>query len=292
MVDVKERDRRDPSTLPEDIYALLADENDHEVSEENVAAMGELFKGLLRTRLRKREEKRGGKVLRFSALGKSDRQLWYMANMPEVAEKTSGKQNFKFLYGDVIELLLLFLAMESGHEVTDLQKVVSCEGVQGSLDAKIDGVLVDCKSASPYAYKKFEDGSFVFDDPFGYVQQLSGYANAEGETRAGFLVAEKVAGDICFAELDPLYIKGNKPADRIAELRKSIAGVTPPPRCHPDVPDGKSGNRKLSVECSYCPFKFECWKDANGGKGLRKFFYSRGPVFLTAVSKEPKVNEQ
>jgi hypothetical protein len=289
--DVK-RETMDPSSLPEDIYRLLSSETDHEVSEENVEWAGEVFKDLLRTRLMKREEKRGEGVLRFSALGKKDRQLWYAANKPETAEKLPGKMGFKFLYGDVLEVLLLFLAKEAGHEVTHLQHEVEVDGVRGHMDAVIDGIPVDCKSASTFSYGKFADGSFVFDDPFGYVQQLSGYAHAIGNTeRAGFLVCDKTHGDICFAELDEYSIKGNPPAPRISVLREVVSQEPPPPRCYDDIPEGKSGNRKLAIGCSYCAFKDDCWSDANGGKGLRKFFYSRGPVWLTEVKKEPKVDE-
>jgi hypothetical protein len=292
LVEDVKREALDPATLPEDIYRLLDDANDHEVSEENVEWAGEAFKDLLRSRLQKRQEKRGEEVLRFSALGKKDRQIWYQANMPEAAEKMHGKQNFKFLYGDVLEILLLFCAKESGHEVTHEQHQVEVDGVFGHMDAVIDGIPVDCKSASPYSYAKFNDGSFVFDDPFGYIQQLSGYAHAIGKTdRAGFLVADKVHGDICFAEIDEYTIQGNPPSQRIGELRKVVNSTDAPPRCYPDLPEGKSGNRKLGLNCSYCPHKDECWKDANGGKGLRKFFYSRGPVWLTEVKKEPKVDE-
>ena len=283
---------KDPSTIPEDIYALLDDDNHHIVSEENVEWAGEIFKELLRTRLTRREVKHGEDVLRFSALGKKDRQMWYKANKPEVAEKMHGKQNFKFLYGDVIEVLLLFLTKESGHEVTHLQHPVECDGVFGSTDAVIDGVPVDCKSASPYAYKKFEDRTFLFDDPFGYIKQLSGYATAlERTTRAGFLVAEKVSGDITFAEIDEMTILSNPPAPRIADLRKVVNLSSPPPRCYDPIPEGKSGNMKLNVNCSYCEFKDDCWADANHGQGLRKFFYSRGPMWLTTVAREPKVSE-
>lgn len=289
MTDVKEG--RDPSTLPQDIYDILQDGTDHEVSEENVEWAGEVFKDLLRTRPQKREIKRGEDVLRFSALGKPDRQLWYQANMPEVAEKMPGKQNFKFLYGDVLEVLLLFLAKEAGHKVENCQGKVEEDGVKGSIDAEIDGTLVDVKSASSYSFEKFKSGAFLFDDPFGYVSQLSGYANALGHSRAGFLVADKVHGDICFVELDKEYIDGNPPRPRIDHLRAAIGSPTPPERCYPDVAEGKSGNRKLGIGCSYCPFKDECWKDSNNGHGLRKFFYSRGPVWLTNVAKEPKVDE-
>lgn len=281
----------DPKTLPEDIYRLLEDDKDHEVSEENVEQAGELFKALLRSRLQKREEKRGEAVLRFSALGKQDRQLWYQANKPETAEKMSGKTLFKFLYGDVLEVLLLFLAREAGHTVEDCQKGVEVDGVKGSIDATVDGILVDVKSASSFSFEKFKSGAYVFDDPFGYIKQLSGYANALGVNRAGFLVADKVHGDICFVELDDVYIEANQPAPRIKHLREVVNNETPPPRCYEAVPEGKSGNKKLGVGCSYCPFKYDCWSDSNGGVGLRKFWYSRGPVFLTHVAKEPKVDE-
>lgn len=288
--DVK-RETKDPSTLPEDIFRLL-EEGVTEVSEENVAEAGDLFMQVLRSRLIKREEKRGEEVIRFSSLGKPDRQLWYQANMPDKAEKLSGKLLHKFLYGDVIEILLLFLAKEAGHEVTHTQHEVDVDGVKGHTDCQIDGICVDVKSASPYSFGKFKDGSFVFADAFGYVPQLSGYATALRNTdRAGFLVSDKVSGDITFAEIDSFTIAGNPPAPRIAHLRDVVNRNTPPDRCYPDEPEGKSGNRKLGVSCSYCPFREECWKDSNSGKGLRTFWYSRGPVFLTHVAREPKVNE-
>lgn len=284
--------RPDPASLPEDIYRILSDAVDHEVSEDNVEKAGELFKQVLRTRLRKKTPSSGEQVLRFSSLGKKDRQLWYAANKPETAEETPPKALLKFLYGDLIEVLIIFLAKEAGHEVTDEQLEVNEDGVVGHIDCLIDGIPVDVKSASPYGFKKFENGTFVFDDPFGYVQQLSGYANNLGKTdRAGFLAVEKVDGSICFAEIDEYTIRGNEPKPRIDDLRSVINRPEPPVRCYPDKPDGKSGNRKLDIGCSYCPYKYECWKDSNNGQGLRKFFYSRGPVWLTHVEKTPKVDE-
>lgn len=284
---------KDPRTLPEDIYNLFDDNLTHEVSEENIEWAAEVFKDVLRTQLQRREERRGEEVLRFSALGKPDRQMWYQANMPEVAEELPPKAKFKFLYGHVLEILLLFLAKEAGHEVTHLQHEVSVDGVSGHMDAVIDGVVIDCKSASPYSYKKFESGEYIFDDPFGYIQQLSGYANALGKTdRAGFLVCDKVSGDICFTEINDKIILGNKPEEIVERQKEAISAPKPPTRCYEDTPEGKSGNRKLGVNCSYCPFKFECWKDANNGQGLRTFFYSRGPVFLTTVKNEPRVQEK
>jgi hypothetical protein len=282
---------KDPTTLPSDIFDLL-ESGDHEVSEENVLAAGHLFTEMLRNRFTRREEKSGEAVLRFSSLGKQDRQLWYQANVPEKAEKLNGKTLFKFLYGDAIEILLIFLAKESGHEVTHEQYEVEIDGVKGHTDCVIDGIPVDVKSASPYSFQKFETGEFVFNDVFGYIPQLSGYATMLDKTdRAGFLVANKVDGGIAFAELDEYTIKNNHPRPRIAELRSVINESEAPPRCYPLVADGKSGNKKLGVNCSYCPFKYECYKDTNDGQGLRKFYYSRGPIFLAETVREPNVKE-
>lgn len=282
-----------PDTIPEDIYALLDDDNHHVVNEENVEWAGEVFKNILRTRLERRVVKTGEDVLRFSALGKPDRMMWYQANTPEDGEKMGGKQNFKFLYGDVLEILLLFLTKEAGHTVTHEQFQVEQDGVRGSMDAVIDDVPADCKSASPYSFQKFKSGAFKFDDPFGYIPQLSGYSHAIGNTEgAGFLVADKVHGDIAWAPIDSYDILGNPPGPKIAHQKEIIALPEPPPRCYPDVPEGKSGNMKLGLNCSYCNFRDKCWADANGGEGLKKYIYSRGPVWLTKVVREPRVDQE
>lgn len=195
------------------------------------------------------------------------------------------------MYGEILELMLLFLAKEAGHEVTHLQEEVETDGILGHIDAIVDGVLVDVKSASPYSYKKFVSGEFLTDDPFGYLGQIGGYREVLGTDRAGFLVADKVSGDFHFAEVDSETLSRNKPAPRISHLKQVLASEVEPPRCYEDVEDGKSGNRKLSVSCSYCPYKFHCHRDANGGEGLKVYAYASGPRFLTRVVKEPKVDK-
>jgi hypothetical protein len=57
------------------------------------------------------------------------------------------------------------------------------------------------------------------------------------------------------------------------------------------VPDGKKGNMKLNKNCNYCPHKFDCYADANGGQGLRGFKYSNGITYLTHVEVAPRVEE-
>jgi hypothetical protein len=277
-------------SLVGDIYALLDENTNHEPSEENLKWIGNAVQELLRSRLSARE--RAAATLRFSSLGRPDRQLWYQTHAPEKAERMLPKTYFKFLYGDMIELLLLFLAKEAGHEVTHEQAEVEVDGVKGHLDAVIDGVTVDCKSASSYSFNKFVSGSFVSSDPFGYIKQLSGYRYSVGTERAGFLVADKVHGDIHFAEVSKEVLSENEPRERIDHLRKVLDSSNEPDRCYSDKPEGVSGNRILDVGCSYCAFKQHCWRDANGGQGLQVYTYSSGPKFLTRVVKEPRVQKE
>ena len=73
--------------------------------------------------------------------------------------------------------------------------------------------------------------------------------------------------------------------EKVDAKRKMLAENRPPPRAFADVPHQKSGNRKLGVVCSYCPFKRSCWP------GLRTFLYSDGPTYLTHVDRVPEVRE-
>ncbi len=281
---------KDISTLVEDIYDLFDETKHHQPSEENLQQLGANIVDIVRARLGRANEERS--ALRFSSLGKPDRQLWYKENRPELAERLTPQVYHKFLYGDVIEQLQLFLAKEAGHDVQSEQLEIEVDGVKGHLDAVIDGVTVDVKSASPYAFTKFKDRTLFSDDPFGYIGQISGYAShVTPDTGGAFLVADKVHGSIAVMRVDPDTVASYELPKRIAHLKDVLKEETPPPRCYEPVPEGKSGNMKLGVNCSYCPFKDECWKDANGGRGLRKFIYYGGPTWLTHVAREPKVDE-
>jgi len=273
------------STLVEDIYFLFDPEVHHEPSEENLEAFCNSMKDLLRSRLSKYNPPES--PLRFSSLGKPNRQMWYEAHPVDGGKEAMlPKTYLKFMYGDIIEQMLLFLAKESGHIVENEQGEVEVDGVKGHIDAIIDGVVVDVKSASPYGYKKFEEGTVTEDDPFGYVAQLSGYASVltPGEG-AAWLAQDKVSGDICVSTISSVIVRHHDPKERIAELRAAIAKPEPPERCYEDKPDGKSGNRKLDTGCSYCSHKFRCWPT------LRGFAYSTGPRYLTVVERVPDVPE-
>jgi hypothetical protein len=272
-------------TLVDDVNSLFDPDLDHEPNEDFLDEFTENLKQLLRTRLRASPRRSGGGI-RFSSLGKPDRQVYFDHHPSPDEEPLLPKTYLKFLYGDVIEQLYLYLAKEAGHSVTHEQAEVEIDGVLGHIDAIIDRTVVDLKSASSYGYKKFEEGTVEQDDPFGYVEQLSGYASVltPGKEAAWWAV-DKSSGDHCIATLKPTVIKHHEPAPRIEHLKKVVESDTPPPLCYEPVPDGKSGNMKLPTPCSYCKHKFRCHPDA------RLFIYSSGPRYLTTVVREPDVPE-
>ena len=157
------------------------------------------------------------------------------------------------------------------------------------MDCKIDGEVVDVKTASGYAFKKFKEGTLSEDDAFGYLSQLAGYEEAEGTSNGGFLVMNKETGELCTYIPDDM----EKPniVSKIDNVKEIIVHNEPPEFCYQDVPEGVSGNMKLSKNCGWCPHKIECHKDSNDGQGLRVFNYAKGPVYFTKIVKEPKVEE-
>ena len=281
-------------TLIDDIYKIL-DEGVEEVWEiEGAWTYGQEHEAILKQRLAPRGEERSG-GLRLSSIGKPCvRQLWYGLHAPLHREPLPSFTRLKFLYGDLVETMLLELARKSGHLVEGEQDSILVNGVEGHRDCIIDGMLVDAKSASPYSFKKFEGGLQREDDAFGYLTQLPSYLLGSRDddrvtykNEAAFLVVDKVSGHLCldrhtFTEEDFGTL------ERTIEDRKKVAadGQTCPEKGFEDVPEGKSGNRKLCVNCSYCDFKDHCWPE------LRTFIYAGGrPVFLTHVEKVPNVPE-
>jgi hypothetical protein len=225
----------------------------------------------------------------MSNIGKGARQLWYEKRYGS-DETFTAPTLIKFMFGDIIEQLVLFLATLSGHSVTALQDEVNLQGITGHIDADIDGTTVDVKSASTHSFRKFEDGSLAENDPFGYVEQLAGYCEAR-DTDGAFLAVDKQNGHIAHLKFSKEELKVFDIKSRIEYIKSIVEQPTEPERCYSDEEEGKSGNRSLGVNCSYCPFKNRCWADSNDGLGLRTFLYASRPKFLTKVVKEPQVRE-
>lgn len=279
-------------TLVNDIYNLVSTKSVEESVDidECIDLFGERMKDLMRQEFK--EKRDGSRKLRMSNIGRKDRFLWNVFNEVETKEDIPPHTYVKFLYGHVIEELLLFLTRAAGHSVTDEQKKCEVNGITGSMDCKIDGLVTDVKSASTFGFKKFKEGTLAYDDPFGYVAQIKGYAASEGQSEFGWLAMDKANGHLTYLKYDakdessrvhPLI--NYDVADHIDRIKEVVKEETPPEVCYETKPDGKSGNQKLAVGCSYCQYKKSCWPKVRG------FLYSSGPRYLTEVHYEPKVQE-
>ena len=276
-------------TLIADIYSsitTLSEGKNIELSNDLIDDFGEKMKAALVHWATPRSQTKG---LRMSNVGKPARQLWYDMRSKQTQANHSASTQIKFLYGHILEELLILLVRMSGHTVTDEQKEVVVEGITGHMDCKIDGEVVDIKTASGFAFKKFAEGTLAEQDDFGYMAQLAGYEAHEGTDAGGFLVINKENGELCLFRPDDM----DKPTikSRIKNIKKAVKLDTPPEKCYNPIPEGVKGNEKLSRQCVFCPHKYGCWEDSNGGKGLRVFKYSKGLSYFTKVVSAPRVEE-
>ena len=279
------------NTIVPDIYGLLENLSNgeplpitEEALDETMASMKEAILHWATPRPRDTDF-----TVRMSNVGKPSRQMWFEKRDPNGRGSVDGATQIKFLYGHVLEEIVLMLVRMAGHSVTDEQKEVTVNGIVGHMDCKINGQVVDVKSASKFAFNKFMKGTLADDDPFGYLGQLAGYEKAEGTDDGGFLVINKESGELCMYVPDDL----DKPNidTKINTLLDELKLDTPPDLCYTPTPDGKKGNMQLPKGCTWCKYKHECHKDANDGEGLRTFKYSTGYKYLTHVEAEPKVDE-
>ena len=275
-------------TLVDDLYQVIQGQGGWTKSISS--QMGKAIADTANKRFSKPQEPRG--YLSLSSIGTPcKRKLWYKVNKAGEGEQLESNTLLKFFYGDMIEELILSMTVAAGHDLKGSQDRLDVHGIKGHRDAVIDGMTVDVKSCSSYAFKKFKEGNLRDDDPFGYISQLSSYVYAgkddplvTDKTHGAFLAIDKQNGHIC---LD-VYDFTEELKTKEAEMKEAVAmvkGEIPEDRVKP-VPQSKtSPNMKLSMACSYCEYKKLCWPN------MRKFVYSYGPEFLVHIEKEPRVAE-
>jgi len=280
------------NNLVEDIYNVLdslTEGNELNISEEMFEEFGKDMTDALR-HWATPQNVEGKPVLRMSNVGRPERRLWFDTHtQSDTTEKLQPSTQIKFLYGHLLEVLMLFFVKLSGHKLTSQQKEITVSGIKGHMDCMIDGEVVDVKTASGYSFKKFKEGTLAEDDAFGYLSQLAGYEAAEKTNSGGFLVMNKETGELTMFVPDDMDKPNIK--SKIKKVKNIIASDSPPDFCYQPIPEGKAGNMKVARGCSWCPHKFECHKDANDGQGLRVFNYAKGPVYFTKIVSEPNVEE-
>lgn len=234
--------------------------------------------------------------LQMEALGVSSHPEPY--NMP-----------MKMLFGDLVEATVLTMLKASGVNVQSTNQHVTLNiadiEINGTYDVKIDDKIYDIKSASDYSFrKKFHsegDGvsGLTENDPFGYVGQGFGYAEADGSKFGGWIAVNKETGEVAVLEIpdDYTYIHRHQEAlNRIEETAKAITSKQPFKRLFTDEPEvyykNKTGNRILPSVCAYCSFRRACWPDTQ----YRPTLASKGKnpkwVHYTYIDEENLVNVQ
>ena len=205
--------------------------------------------------------------LRMSNIGRPTCQLWFEKNKPETALPKPTTFVMNMMLGDIVEAVFKGLLTESGVDFDDTDKVTLKVGdsndtrVSGSYDLVMGGAVDDIKSASDWSYKnKFESyDTLKKSDPFGYIGQLTGYAQASDKRAGGWWVVNKANGSFKYV---PAAIDMRK---ELTKLKETVEKVNENKfeRCFEAVPetyrDKPSGNMVLNDNCKFCDYRFECW---------------------------------
>ena len=157
--------------------------------------------------------------------------------------------------------------------------------IKGRQDAKINGHIIDVKSASTFGFNRYvKEGITRTNDSFGYRFQLSFYAAFQDAVKTpGFFFIDKTLGKIAPVPL-PLVVTKEVLRERAKILTQAaFINVEPERKDGWQVPEGKSGNMKLCTYCSYCGFKNECVPTLQG------YAYANKPMWLTKVVRTPNV---
>lgn len=204
--------------------------------------------------------------LRMSNIGRPSCQLWYDKNKPDIALPRSTTFVMNMMLGDIVEAVFKGLLKEAGVKYEDADKVtleLPDAKIEGTYDIVIDGSVDDIKSASQWSYNnKFESYETLKQmDGFGYVAQLAGYAKASKKKAGGWWVVNKANGDFKYVPATGLDID-----EEINYINKTVKKVNNNEfkRCfEPEMETfrGKeTGNKVLNKHCTFCSYRFDCWK--------------------------------
>lgn len=261
-----------------------------DVSEEVLDQFAADCREALRRQLR--EDKKDF-TLRISNIGRPRRQL-QLEKAGAPAEHPSYDFRMKMIIGDLVECASVALLKASGVPVQAEQEQVTLniadQQISGTYDVKIYNGIWDIKSASPYQFgSKFQEPNgyenIKSDDPFGYLGQLHGYAEADNSKLGGWIVVNKSSGEWSVVEASN---DKNDHQEVMQKLRSNVVAVVNDheiPACTGEEEEyfqkKPTGNRILSSACSFCPYKWYCWPNlqhrpqvVSKGKSPRWKFYT------------------
>ena len=225
--------------------------------------------------------------LRLSQMGpRCPKALWHSIHQPENAEVLPHWAEVKYSLGHLTEALAIEFARGAGHEVTGEQDELTLDDIVGHRDCIIDGCTVDVKSAASISFTKFKSG--VFDDLFGYLDQLDSYVLAAADDplvkvkdKGYLLIVDKQLGHMHLYPHEVTNDRERVLRERIRSYKYIVSLAEPPPCECRSIPAGAAGNMQLDTKASYSSYKYCCHPH------LRTFLYAHGPAYFTKVVKRP-----
>ena len=244
-------------------------------------------------------EQRGDFRLRMSNAGKPLCQLQMQAKGVKEEPPTYAFK-VRMAMGDVLEDLMIAVIRASGIDIKKTHGKVKLPinketSIEGEFDIELDDGIYDIKTASPYAFENKFKPDDAYDrikeqDAFGYVTQGHGYGMASEKPFKGWIALNKSTGEIAVAEARNTNKEKEEVHAKILKTFKSLSNGKPFKRCFTDVPEvfykKPTGNRTLGIECSYCSFKKECWKDLDFKRQLPSKGKNPKWLWYTHISEE------
>jgi len=272
--------------IKDKIYDLLSLNEDAPIPMEILNEFSQaVVEGFRRQILTEKSEKSN---LRLSQVGRCVRQQWYSIKGFD-GEPLNPRTRMTFLFGDIIEAVVVALAKTAGVNLFDQQKEVKVLGVKGHIDGIImDGkkaCLFECKSMSDAGFKSLERNGL--EDDFGYLTQANLYMHALG-LDVGYLVAvNKNTGHIAEVEIHKDYDIINKALSNIKIVRKCLKKDTLPDRSFEATDEifrnKPTGRKILPVQCAYCPYKEHCWDN------ITMEFKNNRPIWVVEDNNESNI---
>ena len=251
------------------LHRFLSEATDGErvLSDANIDKIAEDVKEALHRQLGSQNSRKEFR-LRMSNIGRPTCQLWFEKNQPEKALPFPKNFIMNMMLGDIVEAVFKGLLRQAGVAYEDSKKV-SMElkidkKIEGTYDIVMDDAVDDIKSASDWSYKnKFESfDTLASEDPFGYVGQLAGYAQATNKRAGGWWVINKANGNFKYVPADGLDL--TKEIDKLSS-NLDVVESNEFKRCFEPVEEtfrGKpTGNKVLTKTCSFCRYKHACWEN-------------------------------
>jgi hypothetical protein len=261
-------------------YMQKATRGEVTISPSAIEDFAQECKDSVETQLNKKREFR----IRMSGLGRPLCQQ--LLDRQGILEEMDYNALFRFMFGDLVESVVVLIMEQADVEIIEKQKAVELEiagqKITGTLDLIVrdetgTDKVWDVKSASEWAYKFKYTGFGGYDkikedDPFGYVMQGHLYGEATGLPFGGWIVVNKSSGEIAMVEAPEWQEEDRKEYMKDAERRVKRLLDPDPTFVKPYKSEFetykvkgenvRTGNKTLHKICSMCGYRSHCWSNA------------------------------